>query len=221
MGRQKGVCMGEPLVTIYRAATVQDAHLLRNRLEEEGIQAFIENAMLAQGAGVDVVGSPTDCRVCVAQGDADRALRVATEFEQATCEGCCCQHQPLPDDETPPAPVDVEAVWPVCPECGAARTAVCPYCESSSQCFPLTDDFDGSAGPDQPLRLLCPTCDEPHEARFASRCSHCGYRFSGQEEVAAPPDEPPPAPPLALYVAAALVILVPVGLIIWAMTVLR
>jgi hypothetical protein len=209
--------MGESLVTIYRAATLQDAYLLRNRLEEEGIQAFVGDGVLAQGAGVDLLGFPTSCRVSVSEKDADRAIRLTEEFEAAVCGGCC-KHEPLPADEPLP-PVVPAAVWPVCPQCGAARAAVCPFCQATADCFPLADDFDSSAGADQPLRLLCPTCDEPHEARFVAQCGHCGYQFSADEVVAAPEGSTPA--PVALYVAAAFVIAVPVALVIYMMIVLR
>jgi hypothetical protein len=212
--------MDRSLVTIYRAATLQDAYLLRNRLEEEGIKAQVGEGAIEQGAGVDIVGFPTNCRVAVFEEDAERALQLVMEFEQAVCGGCCKNGsaEPLPGDDSP-AQVDSAAVWPVCPKCGAARTAICPFCEATADSFPLADDFNGSPDAEQALRLLCPTCDEPHEARFLSKCGHCGYQFS-PDEVVAPAEESTPVP-VALYVGVAVVIAVPLALVIYLMVVLR
>ena len=206
--------MDRSLVTVYRAATLQDAYLLRNRLAEEGIEAVVDNAVLSQGSGVDLLGFPTSCRVSVAKEDEERALELAEEFEQAVCGGCQGAAQ-QPDEPLPARPAPA---WPVCPQCGAARSVVCPFCQATADCFPLADDFGGSTDAEQPLQLLCPTCDEPHEARFLPECGHCGYRFSADEVPAPQEDRHFPA---ALYVGLAIVIGVPLAIVAYVFWLLR
>ena len=74
--------MIEELPTIYRAKDLQEAYLLRNILEEEGIRTTIANEVLQGGSGVDIVGWPTLPRVMVAEDDAVRAREIALEFDR-------------------------------------------------------------------------------------------------------------------------------------------
>ena len=63
--------------TIYRAKNLQEAYLLRNALEEQGIRAMVTNEVLQGGSGVDIVGWPTLPRVVVAEEDSARAREIA------------------------------------------------------------------------------------------------------------------------------------------------
>ena len=64
--------MADKSTVIYAGRTMQDAHLLRNLLADEGIQALVINDLLQGGSGVDIVGWPTAARVVVAEQDAPR-----------------------------------------------------------------------------------------------------------------------------------------------------
>ena len=77
--------------------------------------------------------------------------------------------------------------WPVCPQCGKRRQAVCPLCQNSSDRFSLgyyqaeelPRGYDGS--PPQPLPhdvwLMCDVCTEAFRPSFYARCEACNYDF--------------------------------------------
>jgi hypothetical protein len=88
------------------------------------------------------------------------------------------------DDTT--APVDH---WPTCPSCSRRRHTSCPICETSGTDFeqgymPTTTAASDTVASDTgALLVLCPTCDEPFEPQFPSRCEWCGYRFADGHEL--------------------------------------
>jgi len=67
-------------VVVFADAQPALAHLVRNRLAEVGIKAFIDNDATWQAAG-DLPGSAiAPPRVVVAQADAERARKIVAEF---------------------------------------------------------------------------------------------------------------------------------------------
>ena len=69
---------------VYRAANVQQAHLLANLLNERGIFAYVTNDAL-QGVGGDLpFGMTTAPQVVVHQDEADEARQIAREFDATT-----------------------------------------------------------------------------------------------------------------------------------------
>lgn len=69
-------------VAIYRAANLEQAYLLKNLLQEQGIDAQVTNAMLQQAAGRLPFGGPIEPRLVVEESDAAAAKRIALEFDQ-------------------------------------------------------------------------------------------------------------------------------------------
>jgi hypothetical protein len=75
------------LVTVARFLTPGEAHLLRSRLEAEGIEAFVEGELTSTAWGADVLGGS---EVQVAEKDLARAQQI---YEIVG------HHEPRPDDE--------------------------------------------------------------------------------------------------------------------------
>ncbi len=69
-------------IVVYAAANLAEAYHLKNILAEEGIAAEVTNSLLEGGSGVDIVGWPTLPRLLVREHDADRARRVALEYDR-------------------------------------------------------------------------------------------------------------------------------------------
>ena len=71
--------MSDPdeLIKIYRAANVTEAHLVRNMLEDEGVQAIVteENEPLS---GLNLVG----CDVMVKRSDETQAEQLIAGYEE-------------------------------------------------------------------------------------------------------------------------------------------
>ncbi|MEO8670584.1 MAG: DUF2007 domain-containing protein [Tahibacter sp.] len=65
--------------TIYHAATIIDAHLVKGALEEAGITAFVAGEYLTGGMGQLPVSDLV--RVMVADHDAETAERIAAELD--------------------------------------------------------------------------------------------------------------------------------------------
>lgn len=121
------------LIVVYAAQTPQQGHLLKNLLAERGIRAIVTNDVLSGGAGVDVLGWPTQPRVAVAEEDAEEARRIAVEFDRTVT----AEPDLAADAE---ATVDAEDDdWPLCPRCGARRPTRCPICDTTGTDFPRSD----------------------------------------------------------------------------------
>src|SRR5262245_66242676 len=73
----------EPTV-IYSAASIQQAHLLKGLLEEEGIAARVVNDAIQIAGGDLPLGWTDAARVVVAGRDALAARRLADEFGRQT-----------------------------------------------------------------------------------------------------------------------------------------
>ena len=69
-------------IVVYRARSVQDAHMLKNVLEEAGIRALVTNEVLADGAGTDILGWPSLAQVVVDESDAQAARGIAADFDR-------------------------------------------------------------------------------------------------------------------------------------------
>lgn len=70
---------------------------------------------------------------------------------------------------------------PSCPDCGRARTTVCPFCETVSSRFIHADTIESDAGAEEAL-VICPTCDEPFVPQYFRRCEWCGHDFGSGAE---------------------------------------
>ena len=128
--------MSQRQTVVYAARTSQDAHLLRNLLEQLQIKAIVVNDVLERGSGVDILGWPTLARVVVAEEDASRARQIALEFDRQV--GSTAAGVPA---EGPPA-AEVTATpesWPTCPGCGARRLTRCPICGTAGSDFQPAD----------------------------------------------------------------------------------
>lgn len=127
--------MSQPQTIVYTARTLQDAHLLRNLLAEQRIEAVVLNELLEGGSGVSYVGWQTAAQVVVAEEDAQRARQIAVRFDrrQASSPGMV-QGEPLPHP-----PPTVPDRWPRCPECDAPRSTRCPVCGTTGSEFPPAD----------------------------------------------------------------------------------
>jgi len=172
------------LVCVFVADSPAEAHLVRNRLADYGIDATLQNDALqaASDVGRDWSLSP---RVMVPIEDAEFAREVAEEFEvRQKSRGARDT-----DSEWPTDPLDWED-WPCCPRCRRRRLTHCPACHTAGTDFPLAE-FVSPDSPDEPIRLVaddpdgrhdgvlivCPTCDEAFSPEFYRRCENCGHEF--------------------------------------------
>jgi rubrerythrin len=175
---------------IYIAATIEQAHMLKNALTKQGIFAYVSNESLQMATGDLPMGLPTAPRVVVDAHDADEARRIALEFDQAW------QQAGSPSEELDELEeeADREAfAWPECPHCRRPRQTSCPVCETAGTDFPpafMADEepqTDRPAGEKPAQLVLCETCDEPFVPEFLARCEWCGHRFRDGSELPAPP----------------------------------
>ncbi|MFO0870572.1 MAG: DUF2007 domain-containing protein [Pirellulales bacterium] len=169
-------------VCVFVAETLPEAHLVRNRLADYGIEARIQNEGAAGEGGQDWNAAP---RVCVPEEDSEFAREVAEDFAERrqTRE----QRGGRPD--WPTEPLDWHD-WPTCPRCRRRRLTRCPACHTTGTQFPLAE-FVSSDSADAPLRFIadspdspgddvlvvCSTCDEPFTPEFYRRCESCGHEF--------------------------------------------
>ncbi|MBN1588006.1 MAG: DUF2007 domain-containing protein [Pirellulales bacterium] len=182
--------MEDRQVVVYVAGSTQQAHMLKNRLAEQGIQAVVTNAALEKGSGVDYVGWATLPRVVVDEKDATLARRIALSHD---CQGTqmALQGQPLEDDEdTDVGSKSLPDAWPRCPECNSPRITQCPICKTTGIDFPEADDeFVWGMGLDE----------VSDEKRSCASCATCGGHGSTRAvedhesgDSADEPDDPTP-----------------------------
>jgi hypothetical protein len=157
---------------------VEDAHLLKNILADNGIEAHVVNEDLTSGLGPGM-GWIAAAGVAVSEKDAAVARQIASDFDR----------QEAADMPAEAAPATVTApdgiAWPVCPQCGARRTAVCPACQTEGTEFSPAD-VSPDAEPDEasPPMLICPECEEPFVPGYVQRCPQCGYQIEPEQDVA-------------------------------------
>jgi len=166
-------------IVVFADARPGLAYLVRDRLEDAGIPAFIENEGLQQGAN-ELLPCVIGPRVVVAAPDAPRAQVVVAEFRSEAVEST------VSGSTAAVGTVAASAPGPTCPECHRARMTVCPYCQTASAHF---------APGDRPLRVvqdevaelvICGTCDEPFEPVYFRYCEWCAHDFGSGREPAAP-----------------------------------
>jgi hypothetical protein len=184
--------MPQDLTTIFNAANVHEAELLREDLADCGISAYIANASSSMNVGLlqeDWMVSP---RVMVANEDAAKARDVAVRFEAELLERKQRPEKAEPDVSTMIID-DEDAIWPRCPQCHERRLAVCRICETAGSDFPLA--YEGPTAPEEDavrpaMMVVCPTCDEPFYPRYYKLCEHCGHEFPDGVALPQPPGAP-------------------------------
>jgi hypothetical protein len=221
------VRMAGDLKVVYAARTMQEAHLLRNLLEERGIRAIVTNAVLEGGAGVDVLGWATLARVAVNEENAIIARQIALEFDRAISSQARAEAEAeviasaeWAGDvagrlETGVRPETLPESWPRCPQCGAPRITKCPACGTSGSGFPPADqpaDEPSDASAAVPL-LLCIECDEPFTPEYAHDCEWCGHEFPDGFRPSAPVQGDEFSPGLLAVVGVTLAVVV--GLLVY------
>jgi len=154
---------------IYRAANPQQAQLLRNLLEERGIQAFVVNDFL-QGAGGDLpLGWTAAPRILVAAEDVSKGRLIAEEFDATMRDG-----PSIAIEEFDVAQADWED-WPLCPSCQQRRDVLCDICGSRGTKFALADLVEEPGR--ESVLLHCDTCDDHFRPKFFRVCQRCGHDF--------------------------------------------
>ena len=154
---------------IYRAANPQHAQLLRNMLEERGIQAFVVNDLL-QGAGGDLpLGWAAAPQILVAEEDVSKGRLIAEQFDATMRDSSS-----IATEEFDVADADWTD-WPLCPDCHQRRDVLCDICGSRGTKFALADLVDEPGR--QSVLLHCDTCDDHFRPKFFRVCQHCGHDF--------------------------------------------
>ena len=113
--------MAEEFVKVYQAKNVTEAYLVKNLLEEEGIEAHIEGEYL-QGALGDLPWLAISPRVLVPAEAEERARRIVEDFDsQRLAEPT---GEPSPPWRCPGCGEEVDAGFEVCWNCQTSRPAV-------------------------------------------------------------------------------------------------
>ncbi len=216
------VPMDDNWTVIYRADHVQQAHLVKNLLEEHGIMAHVlDDRQINLGQIPANLGDHglslqrhSDTRVLVHQQDADAAYEVVASAQRNLTEGLSSPDLAALEEE---ADRDGRP-WPLCPSCRRPRLTSCPVCQTTGTSFPAAfhPDYEqhaGAASESDPLFVLCTTCDEAFSPEFPARCEWCGHRFADGWEME--PFEPSEPLDVNVRVVAAIVgvVLTVVGLI--------
>jgi len=199
---------------IYRADTVQQAHLLVGFLEEYGIEAMVINDAQSVAGGEVPLGWSSLSRIVVPREQAAAARQLVLKFEEEIREGR------LRIAEKPGAEPEEETWrdWPLCPECGQKRQVLCSICGSAGTDFPLMDVL--RSGGNEQVLLFCRTCDDHFRPKFYRRCHACGHEFSDGIRVGAEgPIEREPVSPRVWIVAGGLAVVVAaiVGYFAWVL----
>ncbi len=162
-------------IVIFADARPGLAYLVRDRLADAGIPAFIENEGLQQGAN-ELLPCVIGPRVVVAAPDALRAEKVVAEFRHESAESEASTGTLTSNSAS------TLARGPACPDCERPRMTVCPYCGTASAHFTPGDRPARAVQDEMPELVICGTCDEPFEPEYFRRCEWCGHDFgSGRE----------------------------------------
>jgi hypothetical protein len=175
---------------VLATATPAQAHLLRNLLQDHGIDAQLDDTVRGGLIDMSVSGyMETTLQVLVPADQLEAAEEVLAQVQDSLAEGVS-----LPELAQLEVAHGQDASWPACPHCARPRLARCPICETSGTHFDtafLPENFEES--PDSKLpTFICPTCDEPIRPDFLARCEWCGHRFG--DGVALPQRASAPAP---------------------------
>lgn len=172
---------------IYRAESIQQAHLLVGYLEGFGIKATViaDAEVLAGGK----LGWASLARIVVPQEQAAAARQLVMKFEES--------------DKAEDATTELWQDWPLCPQCGQKRQVLCSICGTAGTDFPLMDIL--RTGDREQVLLYCRTCDDHFRPQFYRRCHACGHDFGDGIRIG--PDQrpaPEPVPPRVWLVAGGL-----------------
>jgi len=178
--------MSDKLTIVFADERRELVYMVRSRLEEAGIEAFVVNDAMQIAVGDIPPGWTAAGRVVVAEHDAEAAFTIVEQFE---AEGGSLE-MPKDDHEGPAEPVDQASLDSMrCPDCGRARLAVCPVCQTARADFPLGDPPPRSSiAESEPLEpmLVCTLCDEPFVPGYLARCEWCGHDFGSGIRPAEP-----------------------------------
>jgi hypothetical protein len=159
--------MSHEPIEIYRADSTEQAYLLKEFLDNNGIKASVidETAKFA-----DVTpGWSSRPRVMVPSEQEGKARQLVREFEQEL------RHEANRVEDATTADEEQWQEWPLCPQGGQKRQALCSICGTAGTDFPLMD-IDRSGGREQVL-LFCRTCDDHFQPKFYRRCHACGHDY--------------------------------------------
>ncbi len=192
--------MDETWIVIYRADNVQQAHLVRNLLEDHGIMAHVFNDRQIDLGHIAAQLSPegamnerhASTRVLVRPEDGPAAYELVADVDRNLNEGLSSPELAELEQEADRR----DSTWPLCPGCRRPRHTSCPVCQTAGTSFPeafhpdrATEQSSSDAG--AALMVICPTCDEPFAPEFPARCEWCGHRFpDGWEPAPYVPVEP-------------------------------
>ena len=188
----------EDLIEIYRAKNAQQATLLKNLLEDEGIDAQISNQSLGAGIGEALGGWSFAPQVLVRRRDVEHARALADDWDERLADKV--------KDELNEMEIDIlhgkAQTWepPLCAICKEPRPAICPNCECTGTDFEPAEflQADGSGGiltaedketeheiDPKELRLMCTVCDKSFQPQYVRHCQKCGYDFGDGVEFSA------------------------------------
>jgi hypothetical protein len=164
---------GQPIV-VYSAASPQQAHLLRNLLEQEGIAARVVNDAIQIAGGELPLGWTAAARVVVSEEDATEARAIAESFDCRVAAGSEEAFEELDS-------LEEWKEWPICPACGHKRSARCPVCGATGTAFPVADVAETPTIDD--VLLQCEDCDDVIRPQWFRDCAACGADFGSGIEV--------------------------------------
>jgi hypothetical protein len=195
---------------IYRADSIQQAHLLVGFLEDYDIEAkVIADAEVVAGGRL---GWASLARIVVPKEQAAAARQLVLKFEDELREG----KLRIPDKSGLDDEDDVWEEWPTCPACGQKRQALCSICGTAGTDFPLMDIIR-SGGREQVL-LFCQTCDDHFRPKFYRLCHACGHDYGEGIPLgtAGPTDREPISPRVWIVVGGVAAVLAAiVGYFAW------
>lgn len=178
--------MTHDLVTIYVAANLPQAFLLKNLLAEYGIEVRVLDEAIHSFAE-DPTNWRSQPRVAVRREDAEFSREIAEEFDQQVRRG---SEAVARGAGAGPSDPERWEDWPACPKCSELRPTACPSCHTRGIDFPLAEFVpgrsadqpvqfvaDGLDTPGEPVQLVCGVCDEIFRPRHPRRCARCGHDF--------------------------------------------
>jgi hypothetical protein len=183
-------------VTIYSAANITQAHVLKQALADVGIEAWVEAGLDNQMGHHDASFLP---RVIVREQDAEDAREIALEYDAVLRVP---RRSAGSSDETDSAVGEVIEPWPECPECHAKRHAACRVCGGIRESFRPAHAIEeanhdelaaeGSGSDLAASRLYeCEDCDDVAPVRLFRYCPECNFDFGNGHviELPSPPEK--------------------------------